>query len=172
MDTASSGPGAPVVVEALEALRGREIVVRPRRLPLAFASVVLVVGVVYGAYHGAAAGFGTLGYAHIAIILVIAVLLLVYYAFFCIMTIDETSITQLRYFGLVHKRILIRDLIAVRARIFEGWRINRPGVRFCTARDEIVLLAPDWTEELQTAITLIREAGVPVDRLVIAALDP
>jgi hypothetical protein len=169
MDTSQPLPEAPVQGSTLEALRGREIVVRPARLPLAFAAIVLLFGT-YG-YVTGGTSLNAFGNLHLLVILAIGVLLLVYYTFFCIVRIDETSITQLRYFGLAHQTILIRDLVAVRAKIFEGWRINKPGVRFCTADDEIVLLAPDWTTELKTVITLLEEAGVPIDRLIIAALD-
>ncbi len=89
------------------------------------------------------------------------------YMWFHYVVIDNDSLCQVKYFTLVRRRVLLRDLTSVGTRpIDTSYGVLRatPSVRFHWS-DGVIELNPVayWTGPIRKAVIWLKEQGIPVD---------
>ncbi|HEV8574380.1 MAG TPA: hypothetical protein VGR43_06685 [Dehalococcoidia bacterium] len=101
---------------------------------------------------------------------IVTILTVAHYLWFYYVSVGDASLVQVKYFGLVRRRIMLSELSRVRVSVFRGWLFNSPHLRFEWPDGEIDLIVDVYDKRaIKNALARLDNAGVPVDSALLAA---
>jgi len=93
-----------------------------------------------------------------------------HYLWFYYVSVGDTSLVEMKYFGLVRRTIPLAELSRVSVSIFRGWRFNSPHLCFESPAGDIELIADVHNKRaIKNAIVRLANARVPVDQRLLSA---